>query len=58
MLLIFVIVLIVTGLAILFSIYSIFIPFSDSFKDISDYNIAYYSAISSIERGGLVLKYR
>ncbi|MFZ2150875.1 MAG: hypothetical protein WAZ12_03865 [Candidatus Absconditicoccaceae bacterium] len=58
MLLAFVLVIIVTGLAILSSIYSIFAPFVASFGDIVDYNVAYYGAISAVERGELVLKYK
>jgi len=58
MLLAFVIVLIITWLAILFSIYSMFTPFVQSFGDIVNYNVAYYGAISAVERWELVLKYR
>ncbi len=58
MLLAFVLVIIITWLAILSSIYSIFAPFVSSFGDIVDYNIAYYWAISAVERGELVLKYK
>lgn len=58
MLIAFVIVLIITWVAILFSVYSIFTPFYQSFGDIVDYNVAYYWAISSVERGQLILKYR
>lgn len=58
MLLAFVILIIITWLAILSSIYSIFTPFFATFGDIINYNTAYYGAISAIERGQLVLKYR
>jgi len=58
MLLAFVLIIIVTWLAILSSIYSIFAPFVGSFWDIVDYNVAYYWAISAVERGELILKYK
>lgn len=58
MLLAFVIVIIMTGLAILSSVYSMFAPFVDSFWDIVNYNVAYYWAISAVERGELALKYK
>lgn len=58
MLLAFVLIIIVTWLAILSSVYSIFAPFVTSFWDIVDYNVAYYWAISSVERGELILKYK
>lgn len=58
MFLAFVIIIIITWIAILYSIYSIFNPFVTNFSDIVDYNIAYYWAIAWIERGELVLKFR
>lgn len=58
MLLAFVLVIIVTWLAILSSVYSMFAPFVESFGDIVNYNVAYYGAISAVERGELVLKYK
>lgn len=58
MFLAFVIIIIITWLAILFSIYSIFNPFVNNFSDIVDYNIAYYGAMAWIERWELVLKYK
>jgi hypothetical protein len=39
------------------NIYSIFTPFIDNLQDIKDYNMAYYGAISSVERAELTLKY-
>lgn len=58
MLLIFAFILLGIGVGILVSIYSIFLPFIKNLGEIGDYNTAYYAAISSIERGELVLKYR
>ena len=58
MLIAFVLIIVVTWLAILSSVYSIFTPFFESFGDIVDYNVAYYWAISAVERWELILKYR
>ncbi len=38
--------------------YSVFFPFFQQISNITQYNAAYYSALSSVERGLLVLKYR
>lgn len=35
-----------------------FFPFFENLKNISEYNLAYYAAISSVERWELVLKYK
>lgn len=40
------------------SVYSSFFPFLQSIGNISDYNVAYYAALSSVERGELAIKYR
>jgi len=46
--------IIISGLGI--SIYAIFVPFLQNIQDIQQYNIAYYSAIGSVERAMLVTR--
>lgn len=46
------------GIGILVSIYSIFFPLITNLWEVGNFNIAYYGAISSVERWELVLKYR
>jgi len=46
------------GLSIMASMYSIFLPFFQNLWDLTDYNIAYYGANSSIERAMLTTKYQ
>lgn len=50
MLIVFVIVLLVIGLAIIGSLYSLFLPFFQQLGNIKQYNVAYYGAVSSVER--------
>jgi hypothetical protein len=50
MLIIFVVILLVVGLAIIGSLYSLFLPFFQQLSDIKQYNVAYYGAVSSVER--------
>ena len=57
MLISFVIGILVVWMWILMSIYSLYIPFFANLWDIKNYNIAYYWALSSIERAELVLRY-
>lgn len=58
MLLTFALLLLSMIVGILVSVYSLFVPFLENLWDISDFNIAYYSSISSIERWLLVAKYK
>jgi hypothetical protein len=58
MLLIFIFIVIIVGVALVMSIYSLFLPFINSLGEIKMYNIAYYGAVSSLERAMLTLKYR
>ena len=58
MLLAFTLVLIVLILGIMANIYSFFWPFFENLANISDYNSAYYWAISSVERWLLVTRYK
>lgn len=45
-------------MGILASMYSVFMPFLNNLGDISQYNIAYYGALWSIERWMLVTRYK
>jgi len=58
MLLAFVFILIVIWLGIILSTYSMFLPFFENLHDITNYNISYYGAVSSIERWLLITKYQ
>lgn len=58
MLLIFVFILLIVGIGILVSVYSVFFPFIKNLGEISNYNTAYYGAVSSVERAELALKYK
>lgn len=58
MLLAFWVVLLAVSFWILISVYSMFFPFFENLKNISEYNAAYYAAISSVERWELVLRYK
>ncbi len=51
------IVLLIVGTGLTLSLYSIFLPFIQTLWDIKSYNMAYYAAVSSVERAQLVLKY-
>jgi len=57
MLILIAIVFIIIWSLIMGSIYSIFSPFIENIKNITDYNVAYYGAISGAERAELTLKY-
>lgn len=56
MLLIFVFILLGIGIGILVSVYSIFFPLIVNLGEIGNFNVAYYGAISSLERAQLALK--
>ena len=58
MFLVFILVLLSLGVGIFMSAYSSFFPFLQNIGHITEYNSAYYSAVSEVERGLLVLKYR
>jgi len=58
MFLVFSLVLLVVAMGILTSVYSVFFPFMQNLWNVSDYHMAYYGAISSVERAELVLRYR
>jgi len=45
-------------IALLFAMFSSFMPFMEKFGDAVEYNTAYYGALSAVERGALVLRYR
>ncbi len=57
MLILITIIFIVIWTLIMGGVYSIFSPFINNVKNIADYNVAYYGAISWIERAELALKY-
>ncbi|MEF2175479.1 MAG: hypothetical protein V3575_03310 [Candidatus Absconditabacteria bacterium] len=57
MALIITLVLLTIGAALMTNVYSIFEPFLNNLKDVKDYNIAYYGAVSSIERANLILRH-
>jgi hypothetical protein len=58
MLIAFVILILIILSGILVSMYSTFMPFLENLSDIVEYNVAYYWALSSIERWSLVTKYK
>jgi hypothetical protein len=58
MIIAFALVLLITGMGIMFSLYSLFLPFIQDLGDIKGYNVAYYGAVSSLERAHLVLRYQ
>ncbi|MBS8122235.1 hypothetical protein [Candidatus Vampirococcus lugosii] len=58
MLILLALIIVSIGGAIVFTVYSLFNPFIENMGDIKNYNIAYYGAISSLERGNLALRYR
>lgn len=57
MALIITLVLLTIWAALMINVYSIFEPFLNNLKDVKDYNIAYYWAVSSIERANLILRH-
>lgn len=58
MFLVFALLLLSLGVWLFLSMYSVFFPFFQQLSNITLYNSAYYSALSSVERGSLVLKYK
>ena len=58
MFLIFALLLLSLWVWLFLNVYASFFPFLQSIGHISDYNVAYYSALSAVERGMLVTKYR
>lgn len=58
MFLVFTLVLLVVALGILASVYSIFFPFMQNLWTVNQYHVAYYGAISAVERAELGLRYR
>ena len=50
-------ILVVVGLAIMASMQSLYAPFVEQLTSITSYNIAYYGAMSALERGVLVTRY-
>ncbi len=57
MLLLFALILMFISMALTVNVYSIFSPFIQQLGDITDFNQAYYGAISSLERANLALRY-
>lgn len=58
MFLVFTLVLLVVAIGILSSVYSIFFPFMQNLWTVNQYHMAYYGAISAVERAELGLRYR
>ncbi|MCX6822873.1 MAG: hypothetical protein NTX91_02655 [candidate division SR1 bacterium] len=58
MFLIFALLLLALGVGLFLNVYASFFPFLQSIGHVSDYNVAYYSAMSAVERGMLITKYR
>lgn len=58
MFLTFTLVLLFVAVGILASVYSVFFPFMQNLWTINQYHMAYYGALSSIERAELGLRYR
>ncbi len=58
MFLVFTLVLLVVAVGILASVYSVFFPFMQNLGTVQQYHMAYYGAVSAIERAELSLKYR
>lgn len=58
MFLVFTLVLLVVAIGILASVYSVFFPFMQNLWTVQQYHMAYYGAISSVERAELALRYR
>lgn len=58
MFLVFSLALLVVVMGILTSVYSVFSPFMENLWNVSDYQMAYYGAVSSVERAELALRYR
>jgi len=58
MFLVFTLVLLVVAVGILVSVYSVFFPFMQNLWTVTQYQMAYYGAVSSVERAELWLRYR
>ena len=58
MFLVFTFVLLVVAIGILVSVYSVFFPFMQNLWTVNQYHMAYYGAISAVERAELGLRYR
>ena len=58
MFLVFTLLLLALWVWLFLNVYASFFPFLQSVGHISEYNVAYYSAISAVERGLLVVKVR
>lgn len=58
MFLVFTLVLLVVAVGILASVYSVFFPFMQNLWTVHQYHMAYYGAISAVERAELWLRYR
>ena len=58
MFLVFTLLILALWVWLFLNVYASFFPFLQSIGHISEYNVAYYSAISSVERGMLTTKYR
>lgn len=58
MFLVFTLVLLVVAVGILSSVYSVFFPFMQNLWTVNQYHMAYYGAISAVERAELGLRYR
>lgn len=56
MLILLTIILLSLWMVIMANVYSIFNPFVQTLWDVKDYNVAYYGAISSIERANLAIR--
>ncbi len=58
MFLVFTLVLLVVAIGILASVYSVFFPFMQNLWTVQQYHMAYYGAVSAVERAELWLRYR
>ncbi len=58
MFLVFTLVLLVVAMGILVSVYSVFFPFIQNLWTVTQYHMAYYGAMSAVERAELGLRYR
>lgn len=58
MFLVFTLVLLIVAIGILVSVYSVFFPFMQNLWTVQQYHMAYYGALSAIERAELSLRYR
>ena len=58
MFLVFALLLLALWVGLFLNVYASFFPFLQSIGHVSDYNVAYYSAMSAVERGMLITKYR